>query len=96
MARKFTIPIALVGGVVLGLAEMVRKVATTSKDMRLAEFIHSWTGYWYPSNTWKLGVNGGGMATLACVAGAAIHYGVGTYGGVNKALGRANVPIIRL
>lgn len=94
--RKFTIPIALLGGVFLGLAEMVRKVAMTSKDLRLAEFIHAWTGYWYPSKQWGIGPNGGGMTTVAILTGVGIHYGVGTLMGANKALGRAGVPIIRL
>ena len=96
MSRKFTLPIALLGGVILGLAELTRSVVQAPKEHRVAAFIQSTTGYWYPGKQWQLGVNGGGMSTLAIVAGAAIHKGVGGYMGVNKALGQARVPVIRL
>lgn len=95
MARQFTIPIALIGGLLLGTMELVKHVKDSPKELRGAAFIHSLTGYWIPSGQFTMN-NGGGAATIAIAGGALIHKFVGGSLGVNRALGRARVPIIRL
>lgn len=98
--RKFTLPIAAVGGLAMGMfinpvgGNQTPFERLTKGDFKWAihEAIYNYTGYhgasgkWYPMNA---------RGAFAAVGGFAIHK-IASMLGINRTLGQAKVPILRI
>lgn len=92
--RAFTLPVAVVAGLMPGAYRAVegfQKDGFRGASYRLA---NDFTGYDAYNNKWNASELKYGLVPLA--AGFIVHWLIGGKLGVNRALGRAGVPIIRL
>jgi len=93
-ARSTTVPIAVLAGLAPGVARSIegfKKDGFRGASYRLC---NDFTGYDAYNTAWNASELKYGLLPL--VAGFAVHWLVGGKLGVNRALGRANVPFIRL
>jgi len=94
--RKTTIPVALIAGASAGAIEPVSLIVSGQvTPMRGIEYIIAhYTGY----RTWdrRFDLNELKLGLMPLIAGALIHKFVGGTLGVNKALGQAGVPLLRI
>jgi len=93
--RKTTIPVALVVGASAGAIEPITKLVQGASPYDVASWILAhYTGY----KTWdsSFDINELAKGMLPLVAGAFVHKLVGGTLGVNRALGQAGVPFLRI
>lgn len=100
-SRKFTLPLAPVLGLTAGLSEPAQWIATGNYKDAMDLATANYTGF-EPYNT-KLGWKGKfnparlSMGLLPLVAGLLVHKFVGGAPlNLNRTLGRANVPFLRI
>lgn len=93
-SRKFTIPIAVVAGVAAGSAPPIIH-AIQSRDFRMSirMLVENYTGI--DIDTGKFYWEGLSRGLLPLIMGVAIHKVAGVLG-INRALGRAKIPILRI
>lgn len=93
-AAKMTVPIAVLAGLAPGAAsayEGFKKDGFRGLSYRLA---NDYTGYDAYNKAWNASELKNGLMPL--VAGFMVHWLIGGKLGVNRALGRARVPFVRL
>lgn len=95
-----TIPIAAVGGAVAGLFTRPPGEGNSAFEFAMAgnwqwamnEAIYSYTGFHPVSGKWDITK---AVGLQAAIIGALVHWVAGKFG-VNRALGRAKVPMLRI
>lgn len=90
----FKLPVAVVAGFAPLAAIVIRGFQTGGIDYGLRELSTYTTGYIPQENRWSFAHLAKGMAPV--VAGLLIHKYIGGKMGINAALGRAGVPLVRL
>jgi len=94
--QKFTIPLAVVGGVAAGIAGPVSHVIKGDWEEGLRQLCANYTGA-YPkrdgSVDWNMEYLKRGLVPL--ILGVVVHKAAGMLG-INRALGRAKIPLIRI
>lgn len=92
--RKFTIPMAIVAGLIPGLANSFNHL-TKGGGIDAVRVVASrdYLGFDPRDNSWKWDRMWGG--TLPIVVGMVVHKAASVLG-VNRALGRAGIPFFRL
>jgi len=92
--RGFTLPLAAVGGFLPLGSDLVSAVRTGGMHSLQNDLIADLTGYNKRDDRWSWRYMQSG--TIPIVTGMLIHKFVGGKLGVNRALGQAGVPFIRL
>lgn len=92
-SRSFTLPLALVGGLAAGVVPPVLKMIHGNPQQGVYDLVENYTGF----NIWekKFNLNGLKNGLVPLFVGAMAHKAAGMLG-LNQALGRAGVPIIRI
>lgn len=93
-ARGVTFPIAVMAGLAPGAARAVEGFKNDGFRGAAYRLANDFTGYDAYNNSWNASELKYGLLPLA--AGYAVHWLFGSKLGINRALGRANVPFIRL
>jgi predicted Na+-dependent transporter len=93
--RKFTIPLAVVGGLAAGLAYPAALAVDGQYEAALKEVTFAYTGYHVDQQKWS--VEGLTRGLLPLAIGLAVHKFVGGWPlNANRALAAAGVPFIRI
>ena len=93
--RKFTLPIAVLGGLAAGLAPGIQMAFDGDYEGAIKNVVGNYTGY--DMNTQKWWVPNMAKGLLPLVIGILVHkYVGGPPLNVNRMLASANVPIIRI
>lgn len=92
-AKKMTIPVALVGGFAVPIARSVIVGQGLGVGQGLRHFTAITTGIDPETGGWNAAYLRLGL--LPIIMGALLHKVVGGYLGLNRALARAGVPILR-
>lgn len=91
--RKFTIPIALVAGLMPGVSRSFTHFQAGGFRGLSTEVSRIYLGYDPPSGTWNTNLMWFGFFPL--VLGLVVHKAAGVLG-INRALSRAGIPVIRV
>lgn len=92
--KGFTLPIAVVAGVMPGIVGPIQHTMWYGPQGGLKELGRIWTGYDYTDGSfdiWRLK-----WGLLPAMMGGIAHWLLGTKLGLNRMLGRAGIPIIRI
>lgn len=92
--KSFTLPIAPIAGLAAGLREPISQLIAGNYERALDWLSWNYTGYDIPTKTWKPERMMNGVLPL--LIGGLVHKYIGGTLGINRALGRAGVPVIRL
>jgi hypothetical protein len=92
--KSFTIPLAPIAGLMAGLRQPITEVMAGRYNRAIDWLSWSYTGYDIPTKTWKPERMMTGLMPL--IIGGLVHKYVGGSLGINRALGRAGVPLIRI
>lgn len=91
-AQKMTLPISLLAGVGIPLAGSAKSFTTMGFDEWLAHQREEYLGISMADGSWH---PFSAPALRSIIMGAAIHWGANKLG-VNRALGRAKIPVARV
>lgn len=92
-ASGFTLPVAVVAGMGAGMIEPVQLAMAGNWVSGLDRFIWNYTGYSYGAK--RFDANGLKNGLFPLIIGYAVHKGASMVG-INRALGAARVPVIRI
>lgn len=92
-ARKMTIPLAIVGGIVPGLAYTWQGWQSSGFTGAMNNLSGAYTGYNPTTHTWS--INTMRWGTFPLLGGIFVHK-IASALGVNKAIARAGIPFIRI
>jgi hypothetical protein len=92
-ARSFTIPIAPVAGLAAGMAEPAQKMIAGDFNGGLQAISRNYTGY--DPATAKFNIAYLSKGALPLLTGLVVHKAASVLG-INRMLGQAKVPIIRI
>lgn len=93
-SKAFTIPIAPVAGLIAGIADPIDMAIHGNYYGAMEQTSMNYTGYSIAAKNWDIGRMWNGLVPL--VVGILVHKYIGVKLGVNKALARAGVPLIRI
>lgn len=91
---SFTLPMAVIGGLIAGIARPVQRAMQGDLYGAMQNLVSNYTGYHIGVNEWYPWDMKNGIIPL--VIGALVHKFIGGTLGVNRMLGRAKIPILRL
>lgn len=91
--KGFTLPIAVLAGFVPGVANAFDAMQTYGVKGMGVQVSRDYLGFDPQTNKWYPGLMWGG--TFPLILGIVVHK-VASVFGVNRALGRANIPFIRI
>lgn len=91
--RSFTVPVAIIGGLAPGVINTVQGYNIYGPNGGTTNMGRIWTGYDRSSNRWVPSSMWGG--TYPAVLGLVIH-NLASRLGLNRMLGQARVPFIRI
>lgn len=95
MARKLSLPLALIAGVGAGVAQPIQFMMAGDIEGGLNRLTKNYTGYNPRDGSFDIMNLTGGLVPL--ILGALVHKYVGGYPlNVNRALANAGVPILRI
>jgi len=91
--KKFTIPVAIFGGLAAGLYDPLREAM--AGDFNAAMRTLSWNYSGYNARTGKFEMSGLKRGLLPLILGVIIHK-IASQLGVNRVLGQSGIPFIRI